>query len=198
MWNLNKKKDTNELIYKTETESQREQIYGNGGGWGEEQLGSLGWTGTYCCIQNGQPIRTYSIAQLYILLCVCMNPSLPIYPSPPFSPHPQQLSFFFSYIYDSILFFSRSLILLAVTCGFFYLFLYMVCGKEWFQRREGERDRQRQIQRERGERELNMLNVVVSAYEFITEQVNTCVQIKLSNFRPLVSNLISKGMIIQT
>ena len=43
-----------------------------------------------------------------------------------------------------------------------------------------------------------MLNVVVSAYEFITEQVNTCVQIKLSNFRPLVSNLISKGMIIQT
>jgi len=31
-----KKKDTNELIYKTETESQREQIYGNGGGWGEE------------------------------------------------------------------------------------------------------------------------------------------------------------------
>ena len=38
MWNLKKKKkkDTNELIYKTETESQREQIYGYGGGLGEE------------------------------------------------------------------------------------------------------------------------------------------------------------------
>ena len=43
MWNL-KRNDTNELIYKTETDSQTEQSCGchGGGGGGEGWIGSLG------------------------------------------------------------------------------------------------------------------------------------------------------------
>ena len=40
MWNL--KDDTNELIYETETDSQREQTCGCQGGGGEGCSGSLG------------------------------------------------------------------------------------------------------------------------------------------------------------
>ena len=47
MWTL-KRKDTNELTYKTETHRLREQTYGcRGESWGEEQLGSLGWICTH-------------------------------------------------------------------------------------------------------------------------------------------------------
>ena len=56
MWNL-KRNDTNELVYKTETDSDlREQNYGRWGWGGVENegkgyLGNLGWkTYTHCYI----------------------------------------------------------------------------------------------------------------------------------------------------
>ena len=52
MWNL--RYDTNEPIYKTETDPQREQTCGRkAGGWGEGWIGSLGLADANHYIQSG-------------------------------------------------------------------------------------------------------------------------------------------------
>ena len=47
MWNLKKKKDTNELIYKTERDSHRKQTYGYQRGKGEEGVNWEIWIDIY-------------------------------------------------------------------------------------------------------------------------------------------------------
>ena len=46
-----------------DTQNQRMNLWLPGGKGRERELGSLGLTCTHCCIKNGQPTRTYCIAQ---------------------------------------------------------------------------------------------------------------------------------------
>ena len=57
MWNLifKKRKQTNELIYKTETvtDLEHEVMVTMGEGWGRDTVRELGLTCTHCYILNG-------------------------------------------------------------------------------------------------------------------------------------------------
>ena len=68
MWDL--KNDTNELIYKTETDSQilKTNLQSpTGKGDGEEWIGNMGLAHGHCCTWNGMSTETCRIAEGHLL-----------------------------------------------------------------------------------------------------------------------------------